>query len=682
MKASRSARKKTALSSLILILLVGVLSYSNTLHNPFVFDDRSDIVELEGVCLDNFSPSELAELWQTIQDTGRSVARISFALNYYFGKLDTFGYHLFNLSIHLLTALSFYFFLKLTLTLPGLQERYEEYSGEIALFSSLLFVAHPIQIQAVTYIVQRMTSMAALFFILALYFYGQGRLAEGQKRTAFFAACALSALLALGSKENAITLPFFIALYEYYFFQKLELGEARKKWFYAIIGITLTVVMLGLIYTNFEPVSWLNEKYQIRAFTPGQRMLTQLRVVVFYLGLLFLPLPSRFNLDHHFPLSYSLLNPPTTLLCFGLVLGLIAGSIYLAKKRPLISFALIWFLGNLALESTFLPLELIFEHRMYLPSAGVFLLVGILVIKGIAQVHVRQGIKVGFLLAIIIALSSFTYQRNSVWQDEVVLWEDAASKSPNKNRVWFNLGCIYENRRWLAKAIAAYRRTLELTPGFRHVNHRLGLIYYQQGKFNQSIVEFLKEIKLHPDNEIARKNLKNAYQEQRWFEETIAKYRNLIETDPGYKGAHNNLGRIYLQQGNLEQAVTEFLKEIESNPDDAEVYYNLGNVYRKQGKFREAIGQYQHVLAIDSRYEGIHNNLGGIYCQQGKPEQAISEYLEEISLNPDNVTAHYNLGVIYASKGLTQQAEQKYQTVLKLNPKHDLARKALMSHQP
>lgn len=198
--------------AVILILLVGILCYSNTFYGPFVFDDAQNIVDLKGVHLDSFSSNNLAALGQAIGEKGRPVAMISFALNYYFGQLNPFGYHLVNFLIHLFTAISVYFLLKLTLNLPSLQERYGKHAQEAALLTSLLFVAHPIQTQAVSYIVQRMASMVALFYLLALYCYAKARLAEGSSRKAYFAGTALAALLAFGSKQNAITLPFFIAL--------------------------------------------------------------------------------------------------------------------------------------------------------------------------------------------------------------------------------------------------------------------------------------------------------------------------------------------------------------------------------------------------------------------------------------------------------------------------------------
>ncbi len=591
---------------LILILLVGILSYSNTLHGPFVFDDAYFILDRKEIHLESLSPASLTKLGQTLlekgRDNGRPVSTFSFALNYYFGGLNTFGYHLVNLLIHLTTAILVYLFLKLTLSLPSLEERYRQHVQEIALLSSLLFVAHPIQTQAVSYIFQRVAVMATLFFLLALYCYGKARLAGGKKRKAFFAGTALAALLAFGSKENAITLPFFIALYEYYFWQRLELGQNKKKWLYTILGLFLVAVLLGLIYTQFDPMHWLNKKYQIRAFTPGQRMLTQLRVVVYYISLLFYPLPSRLNLDYNFPLSYSLLNPPTTLICLGLILGLIISSIYLAKKRPLISFALLWFWGNLVMESSFLPLEMVYEHRLYLPSVGFFLLFSILLVKGVdkfkTDARVMAGIKAGLLLAMLVPLSIMTYQRNKVWQDKLTLYEDAISKSPGKARLHYNMGNTYANRNLLAEAIAQYQRSLEIKPGFKRAHNNLGTIYLQQGKYEQAIAEFLEEIKLNPNNAAAYYNLGNTYREQGLLAEAAAQYQRSLEIDPGFVSAHYNLGITYSIKKLFQLAEQEYLAVLKLKPGHAKAHKKLGGIYLNTGNSAKAVSHFEKSLAL------------------------------------------------------------------------------------
>jgi tetratricopeptide (TPR) repeat protein len=656
---------------LLPVILAGILCYSNTLHGPFVFDDRPNIADAEGIRLDSISLNKLARLGQTIAKTGRPTAQISFALNYYFGGLNTFGYHLTNFSIHLLCAVLVYLFIESTLNLPSLRERYGKYADETALISSLLFVAHPIQTQAVSYIVQRMSSLATLFFLLSLYLYVKARL--GENRKACFIGSAAAALLALGSKQNSITLPFYIILYEYYFLRRKK--PDKKTWMYTIIGLALVTILAGAIYTGFDFTGWLNRGYQKRSFTPAERMLTQLRVVVFYLGLLIAPLPSRLNLAHDFPLSYSLLSPPATFFCLVIILGLVTGSVYLAQKRPLISFALIMFWGNLVLESSFLPLEMVFEHRLYLPSVGIFLLAGIFLVKAVEKK--QAGTKVALFLAITTLLGIMTYQRNKVWQDKIALWEDAAAKSPNKPRATYNLGKAYDDLGMSAEAIVQYRRTIKTDTTFKGAHNNLGKIYLRQGKTEQAKAEFFEEKKHHPENAGVYYNLGKAYRKQGLLEKAVVRYKQALEINPRFRNARNNLGNAYLRQGKPKQAVAEYLREIKHHPGNARAYYNLANAYRIQGLLEKAIVQYKRALKANPKLKGPHNNLGNIYLQQGKLEKAAAEFLEGIRHHADNAFACQNLGNVYIRQGRLEEAAVQYRRALDINPDLKSARRSL-----
>ncbi len=526
----------------LLILLVGILCYSNTLHGPFVFDDIPNIVNRGGLHITSFQAAGWVKLKQTLLNNPRPVTFFSFALNYYFGKLDTFGYHLVNLIIHLLTAVLVYLFLRGTMLLPSLRERYGNMAEKTALLTGLLFVAHPVQTQAVTYTVQRLASLAGMFFMLSLYCYLKARLAEGKKRVVLFTACAAAMLLAFGSKENSITLPVFIALYEYYFLRQLKSEKGQKKWFYTLIALTLGLgVLAGLVYTGFDPAGWLHTVYRKYSFTPGQRMLTQLRVVVLYLSLLIFPLPSRFNLDYDFPLSYSLINPPETLICFFIVISLIVIGFYLVKRRPLFSFAIIWFWGNLLLESSFLPLELVYEHRLYLPSLGFFILLSVLLVTVIEGLNIPfrpKKVISGVVMFILIGmLGSASYSRNSVWQDRVKLWADAARKSPRKARPYYNLANVYAQRRDYDRAIPWYRKTIQLKPGHAKAHNNMGFCYFFKGDIQKAIAGSKTALRYNRKLVDAYFNLGTYYCNMNKYDLGKNEFRKALKINPNYKKA-------------------------------------------------------------------------------------------------------------------------------------------------
>ncbi len=378
-----------------LIVGVALVAYSNTFHVPFHFDDRTNIHLNPNVQIKVFTWERLEQfIRNTYKETIRVFSYFTLALNYYFGGFNVFGYHLVNFLVHVGSGIFLYWFLLLTFNLPSLKEKYGAISYKAALFSSLIFISHPIQTQSVTYIVQRMASMAGMFYLLSMVLYVKGRLSTGRPRFFYFGGMVLSYLLGVFSKENVAILPLFIALYEFYFFQKLDLSPKGKKILFALLGALLVLGVFGFILWGQRYIQVIKEGYEYRAlsstpFTMWERVLTQSRVVLYYLTLLVFPLPSRLNLDYDFPISKTILDPPTTLISILIIAGLIGYSIWTAKKRPMLSFCILWYFGNLVIESSIFPLEMVFEHRLYLPAVGPFVLFSLFVIRGVEKLEYK-----------------------------------------------------------------------------------------------------------------------------------------------------------------------------------------------------------------------------------------------------------------------------------------------------
>jgi len=382
-------KRQSSLRHLIAIALiagVALVAYSNTFHVPFHFDDRPNIVENPNVQFTVLTWDRLERLIKnTYKVTIRVFSYFTFALNYYFGGFNVFGYHLVNFFIHIASGIFLYWFLMLTFNLPSLKEKYGPISYKVALFSSLIFISHPIQTQSVTYIVQRMASMAGMFYLLSFILYIKGRLSTGVPRVFYFGGTVLSYLLGVFSKENVAILPLFIVLYEFYFFQNFDLSPRGKRILFALIGSLLVLGAFGFVLWGKRYIDLTIEGFQDRPFTMLERVLTQPRVVLYYVTLLVFPHPSRFNLDYDFPISKTLLNPPTTLISILIIAGLIGYSIWTAKKRPVLSFCILWYFGNLVIESSIFPLEMVYEHRLYLPAVGPFILFSLFVVRGIEK---------------------------------------------------------------------------------------------------------------------------------------------------------------------------------------------------------------------------------------------------------------------------------------------------------
>ncbi|MGD2185968.1 MAG: tetratricopeptide repeat protein, partial [Desulfobacterales bacterium] len=586
---------KTLLLMLLAVLVIFI--YADTLTSPFIFDDKSNIEENPHIRISQISLKSLATAAFESPSYHRPVVNVSFALNYYLHGYNVVGFHLVNLIIHVISGVLLYLFIQTTFLTPSLRLRYA-HNKWIAFFAVAIWMVHPLQTQSITYIVQRMNSLAAMFYILSFLLYAQFRV-NPQKKSKWWlmSGCILTGMLALGSKQNAATLPFFIILYEWYFFRDLSL-KWLKDHILILLGLLVLLAAIVLIYLGADPLDKILGDYASRDFTVIQRLLTELRVVVFYISLFLWPHPSRLNLDHDFALSYSLAAPITTLFSLSALAILIVLSVITAKNQRLISFCILWFLGNLVIESSIFGLEIIFEHRMYLPSMMLSLIVVLLVYRWIKPAWLKA-----VLLVIGITVGSFwTHERNHVWRDPLTIWNDCVKKSPQKARPYNNLGVALTDQGYYDEAIEKYQKALQIKPDYANALANLGLTLAKQGKVEQGIVHFMKALELDPKDYKTLNNLGVAFVTQNRNAEAIRYLSEALEISPYYAEAHNNLGVALKRQGRVQDAVDHFLFALKLDPEYAEARNNLGVALSEQGQYQEAIEHFSAALEISPGY--------------------------------------------------------------------------------
>jgi tetratricopeptide (TPR) repeat protein len=598
---------------------------------------------------------------------------MSFALNYYFGELNTFGYHLVNVIIHILNGLTLFLLSYTILILPSNKGKERENALKIAFLGSLIWLVHPIQIQAVSYIVQRLTSLSALFFLLSLLCYIKGRVNQAHRRLVLFILSFLFGVLALGTKQNAATLPFFIILSEFFFFQPQPFKMEKKKLSFLLLFAGLFILISG-IYLGSDFISRMAQLYEMRGWTPLERVLTQLRVVIFYLSLLIYPHPSRLNLDYDFPISHSLFSPVTTFLSLLAIIGLIALAIFLIKRNRLVSYALFWFFGNLVIESSIIPLEMVFEHRLYLPSMFLIMLV-LALFFSLPRRRWEKWIT-GSIILLILLFSYWTYERDFVWQGQISIWVDASKKSPNKVRPHYNLGEAYAEEGKLDDAIVEYKKAIAVDPNHKRiydVHYDLGNAYGKKGRLDDAISEYKKALDINPNYAKAYNNLGYAYVRKGKLDNAISEYKKALAIKPNFAAAHYNLGDVYTKKGRIDEGISEHKKALVINPNFAKAHAKLGNACFKKGMLDEAISEYKKALSINSNLEEAHNNLGLVYLKKGMLNDAISEYKKVLAINPNLAVAHSSLGVAYYYKANYKLAIFHYDKAVELggrvNPK-------------
>jgi tetratricopeptide (TPR) repeat protein len=450
-----------------------------------------------------------------------------------------------------------------------------------------LFVSHPLQTQAVTYIVQRLASLATFFCLLCTYAYLQMNLAslEGTsswKPRLWYSLSLFAAFLAMKTKEISFPLPVMILFYEYLFFN----GKGKTRILRLVpFFLTMTIIPINLIGLGKpigEMVGDVSQAMKVgTSLSPWDYLFTQFRVMVTYLRLLLLPIHQ--NLDYDYPVFHSFFHPQV-LFSFLILLSVFGISVFslVRSRRPgsshlrLIAYGVFWFFAMSSVESSIIPIaDVIFEHRMYLPSAGFFIAVSCLTFHAASRLREKwqasEKAAIGLLMAVVVLLSGLTFRRNLVWQTEVGLWEDVIRQSPRKARPDNNLGSIYGREGNHKNAFKEFSQAIEQDPS--------NAVYYSNrarslehlNDFGGAIRDFTKAILLGQDS-------KGEYQ--------------FVAND------YNGRGIAYGQLGNLDQSIADFTMAISLAPDNGKFYFNRGVAYAKRGETGKALMDFGKGCAI------------------------------------------------------------------------------------
>jgi hypothetical protein len=313
-----------------------------------------------------------------------------------------------------------------------------------------------------------MASMAGMFYIMSMYFYLKGRMAKNLRpRIGFISFCVVAGLIAMGSKENAFMLPVSIYLFDLFLIQGISKEILKKNIKIASVIILLTIcISLTYYLLSQKGLSFL-DRYDTRVFTLKDRLLSEPRIIIFYLTLIFYSVPTRLSIAHDITISNTLLNPPATLLSIIAIVLIVATALYISKRRPFIAFSIIFFFLNHIIESSVLPLELVFEHRNYIPSLFLFCPVAILMTSAVNYYSFKKSMQLLIILlttCVIICQGHGTFIRNSIWKTEESLWMDATEKAPDLWRPYHNLGKFYADKNMSKKAISNYLSALTKRP--------------------------------------------------------------------------------------------------------------------------------------------------------------------------------------------------------------------------
>ena len=446
-------RRFLPLFCLIVALLATVLVYQRGLSGPFLFDDGPNIVQNTSLAIRDLNPHTLKQAAFSGHSGPllRPLSMMSFAANEYATGLDPYYFKLTNLVIHLCNGVGL--FILTWLLLDFYRKRYEPglplaYAQWISLAVAAAWLLHPFNLTSVLYAVQRMTSLSALFSIwgLVLFLWGRTRIYEGKSGILLItASLLLFTPLAALSKENGALLPLLMLVAEATLFGFHTEKPAARRFLigFYVLSVALPAA-IALAYLAMHTQWWL-AGYKTRDFTLTERVMTEARVVWFYIWQIVLPSTAQMGLYHDdIAISRGWFQPVSTAFAMAGVIALPVLAFIARKKAPIISFGVLFFLAGHLLESTIWPLEIAHEHRNYLPMYGILLMLFFYLLyplKYVNNLRLRQTVEV-----LLIGLFAFnTFARAGKWANPQDLFQAEVEHHLGSALANGEMGAVYSN---------------------------------------------------------------------------------------------------------------------------------------------------------------------------------------------------------------------------------------------
>jgi hypothetical protein len=519
-----------------LLVAAGLIAYHNSFRGPFVFDDIPAITWNTSIRT-LWPPSTVFSAPPRNAATGRPIVNLSLALNYALGGYDVVSYHVFNLGIHILSALLLFGIILRTLRSPGLRARYLDGAVGIAGAAALLWVVHPLNTESVSYTIQRTELLGGLFFLSTLYC--AIRCFESPKERRWHVAALVAFALGLGSKEIVALAPAVVIVWDGLFWSaswKQALRRHRRLYIGFAIVLFLFMLFVGTrLRKTFKGIATQN-------VSPWQYALTQSGVIVYYLRLAIWPHPLSADYDG-WPIATSVTS---VLPYLTIILTLLALTFWGLARRHKLAFLGVWFFAILAPTSSFRPLswEVAAERRMYLPLAAVVVLV---VLGGATLLrYLRAPRLLGGLVAVAFAatLAFVTVRRNEDYRTPVVFWNDIVSKRPDNPRARISLGTYLYREGRKAEAFSHLAEAVRLNPKSALARSNLGNVLVGQGRTGEAIEHYREAVRLDPEDGRTRFNYARALARQGRREEAIEELESLLRRYPGFSSANLLLDRL------------------------------------------------------------------------------------------------------------------------------------------
>jgi tetratricopeptide (TPR) repeat protein len=647
------------------LLACATLPYLNILVNGFVFDDDLQLVRNPYVrSFQHLKEIFTASVWSfrgvTVSNYYRPMMTLGYLLGYKIFGLRPYGFHLVSLSLHALVVCLVF---ALTKRLTG------DRAG--AFVASAWFALHPIHTESVAWIAAVVDLELTFFYLITFGLFLALARPGGKCSGRRVALMGATFVLALLSKEPAMTLPALATVYEHFYREdRTETSISQKLARYGLLWL------LGAIYVLLR-VHFLGALAPRKGFgqvTRLQIMLSAIALVGQYVWKLVWPV--RLYAFYVFHPSTSPFDP-RVLAGSAVLLGLAALFLVCWRSRErnvrFASFAILWFLATLApvLNARWVGESVFTERYLYLPSVGVAWLVGLGATKLWSRAGARPaprwalalvGVTVGMLYAARIVV------RDRDWNNDIVFYTRTLEFAPVVPLLHVNLGRALAEQGRIDEAMAQYSKALRIDPDFPMAHFNLGAALAAQGRIDGAMAQYSEALRIDPDFPMAHMNVGVALVAQGRIDEAMAQYSEALRIEPDFPEAHFNLGLALARQGRIDEAMAQYSEALRIKPDYLQAHFNLGAALAAQGRIDEAIAQYSKALRIEPDSPMAHMNLGVALAAQGRIDEAMAQYSEALRLKPDFPEARNNLGLALATQGRIAEAIAQYSEALRLKP--------------
>lgn len=648
-KRTLDIKYKTYKYIILIILVLG--AYYNSLKTPFLLDDKFRIVNNPDITKLSNIPSKLIyphnntktfENYWMRNDPSRPVVFLTYTINYHFGGLAPFGYHLINIILHIFNVILF-FLLGSFLT----RELDNRYSGIIPLYAAMLFAVSPVNADAVSYIFGRSNLLASLFYFSSILFF----IRTVHRHPIYLPLSLLFFILALFSKQISVTLPLIILIIDYIFISRYHsekitarLSVHTSYWTILILYLLFRLFFFGAIGDIEAGATW--DRFQYICIQPY--------IILNYVRLILLP--AGLSLVH-------IIDKPSSVFDLRIIIpfavfisiSLLGKKTFIRKPVQLkyIIFCVLWFIITLLPTSSFFPTtQAMVERRVYLPGFGIYFLITAAYIFLLNLPFIKRTTLAGFksryiifsiMTVHILALLILTHNRNRLLNNPVRLWSRIAEKYPTNDIAHNELGLVFLDKGDYKSALKEFRIAISLDPKKPEYYSSMGKYYLKKERYLEAVSFFSKALAINPQSFSLQNDLGVTYFNNGNYELALKHYNYSLTLKSDYAPTYNNIGSVYYMLKDYHKAVNFYEKSLALNPYYPSAYYNLGLTQLQLNNYFKAKDSFLLAIECGYRKENVFIKLADIYYRENNIREAIMIYKKAHKIFPGSNIISNNL---------------------------------------